>query len=228
MPKFIDLSHEIPAEFSRAAQFKGYRSAIISWHKISETKAQETKLLLFSDQVSTHIDAPAHFNPNGKSIDQMPPELVFEVAAIVLDLSYKKKRENITPSDLEAAAEKDGVEIKQGDVPLIYTGASKLWRTPEYWRYVVPVTPDAVKWILDKGVKVFGVDEDEIDGDHLLWPSHMLMREREFYIIENLALWPAILELPKRFKFFGIPLAIDGATGSPVRAVAMLQENEGK
>jgi kynurenine formamidase len=46
------------------------------------------------------------------------------------------------------------------------------------------------------------------------------MRQHEFYVIENLALWPAVLELPRRFKFYGVPIQIVGATASPIRAVA--------
>lgn len=75
-------------------------------------------------------------------------------------------------------------------------------------------------WLLDRGTMVIGVDEDEIDRDHQLWPAHMVMRQREFYIIENLALWPAVVDLPPRFTFYGVPYAIKGATASPIRALA--------
>jgi len=74
--RFVDLSHKVVAEFERASYSKSKRSAVLHWHNIRETKIQETKLLLFSDHASTHIDAPNHFNPKGKTIDQMPLELV--------------------------------------------------------------------------------------------------------------------------------------------------------
>jgi kynurenine formamidase len=77
--------------------------------------------------------------------------------------------------------------------------------------------------VKEKGVKIFGVDEDEIDTDQNLWPAHNLQKKYDFYIIENLKLFPAVLELPKRFKLTALPLAIDGGTASPVRAVAIVK-----
>ena len=80
---------------------------------------------------------------------------------------------------------------------------------------------DAVEYLVkEKGVKIFGVDEDEIDTDQNIWPAHNLQKKYEFCIIENLKLFPAVLELPNRFKLSVIPLEIDGGTASPVRAVA--------
>ena len=218
--RFVDLSHKVVAQFERASYSKSKRSAVLHWHNIQETKIQETKLLLFSDHASTHIDAPSHFNPRGKTIDQMPLELVTGRPACWLDLSHKKHRETIGPEDLARAAEKAG--LRRGDVVLIYTGIGKLWDGPTYWRTVIPVTPEGVRWLLERDVKVFGVDQDEIDGDVLTWPAHRLMREHEFYIIENLNLWPAVLDLPRRFTFYGLPLPLEGATAAPVRAVAQL------
>ncbi len=217
---FVDLSHPVVAAFTRASYSKSKRSAVLRWHNIMETKIQETKLLLFSDHASTHIDAPNHFDPQGKTIDQMPLDLVTGRPACWLDLSHKKHRETIGPQDLARAAEK--AEMRRGDVVLIYTGIGRLWDTANYWRTVIPISPEAVRWFLERDVKVFGVDQDEIDGDVLTWPAHRLMREHEFYIIENVNLWPAVLDLPRRFTFYGLPLPLEGATAAPVRAVAQL------
>ena len=68
---------------------------------------------------------------------------------------------------------------------------------------------------------LFGVDGPEIDDDPIRWPAHRLLRRHEFYIIENLALWPAVAELPRRFRLIAMPLAIQGATAAPARVVAV-------
>ena len=95
---------------------------------------------------------------------------------------------------------------------------------PPYSDYIVPLSEDAVEYLVkEKGVYIFGVDEDEIDTDQNLWPAHNLQKKYDFCIIENLKLFPAVLELPKRFKISTLPLAIDGATASPVRAVAKVE-----
>lgn len=220
--RLIDLSHSIPRTPSRAAGTKGLRGFAASWSNIFETKLAETALLFFLDQVSTHIDAPAHFNPAGKTIDQMPPELVIEVSALLLDFSHKRDGEAIEVGELQAAITAKGETVRAGDVVLIYTGASRRWGQPQYFSRIVPIAPDTIRWLVGQGTRVIGVDEEEIDADQYHWPAHMLLRELEFYIIENLALWPAVLDLPTRFTLVAAPLCIRGATGAPVRVVAVL------
>lgn len=220
--RLIDLSHAIPQTPSRAAGAKGLRAFATSWSNIFETKLAETALLVFSDHVSTHIDAPVHFKPGGKSIDEMPLELVVEASAVLLDFSGKVNGEPITPADLERELARRSETLGAGDIPLIYTGASRSWGEAQYVSRLVPVAPDAIRWLVGRGVRVLGVDEEEIDADQYHWPAHMLLREMEFYIIENLALWPAVLDLPARFTLVAAPLRIRGATAAPVRVVAVL------
>jgi kynurenine formamidase len=220
--RLIDLSHAIPRSPSRAAGTKGLRGFAASWSNIFETKLAETALLFFLDQVSTHIDAPAHFDPAGKTIDEMPPELVVETPAVLADLSHKATGEAITPADVQAALAARAEALRAGDVLLIYTGASRHWGGASYFGRIVPLAPETIRWAVGQGVRVIGVDEEEIDSDQFHWPAHMLLRELEFYVIENLALWPAVLELPARFTVVAAPLCIRGATGAPVRVVAVL------
>jgi kynurenine formamidase len=220
--RLVDLSHPIPRTPSRAAGTKGLRGFAASWSNIFETKLAETALLFFLDQVSTHIDAPAHFHPGGKTIDQMEPELVVEVSALLLDVSHKPDGAPLEPGELQAAVAAKGETVRAGDVVLLYTGASRHWGQARYFSRIVPLAPDTVRWLVGRGVRVIGVDAEEIDADQYHWPAHMLLRELEFYIIENLALWPAVLELPTRFTVVAAPLCIRGATGAPVRVVAVL------
>jgi kynurenine formamidase len=55
-------------------------------------------------------------------------------------------------------------------------------------------------------------------------PGHVLLLhpDREVPIIENLVGLKALRG--KRFRFFGLPLKMDGATGSPIRAVALVDD----
>jgi kynurenine formamidase len=228
MVKLYDLSWTISSYPRIASYMKKWRSIIVPWHYIQDTKLQETKQLCFSDHVGTHIDAPAHFNPRGKCIDEVPPEFFLERNAVLIDLSHKKPGEYITIQDLKDQ------DIKADEVPIIYTGVSKKFYEmecenihitgfPSYSEFIVPLSAEAVEYLVrDKGVKIFGVDEDEIDADQNMWPAHNLQKKYEFFIIENLRLFPAILELPKRFKVTVIPLPIERGTASPVRAVAVV------
>jgi arylformamidase len=64
----------------------------------------------------THIDAPAHYIPSGKSIDELPPIVGL---AKVFDMSAVK--EEITADDLR------GCDVTSGDIVLFKTRNSRLW-----------------------------------------------------------------------------------------------------
>jgi kynurenine formamidase len=219
-PSLWDLSHPILREPSRASAARFGRSLVASWSSIWETRLVENKLLVFSDHASTHIDAPSHFDPEGRTIDRLPPDWVVNRDAVLLDVSGDAGP--ITPDELVRAAAACDVRVGEGDIVLLYTGACRHWGTPGYLPATRPVDPDGVRWLLDRGVRVFGVDQEDIDTDVTTWPAHRLMVGREFYVIENLNLWPAVLDLPPRFRFMAAPLALAGATAAPVRAVAIL------
>lgn len=221
-PELVDLSHPIPSIPSWAAGAKHSRAVVAPWSNIFQTKLAATSLLTFNDHVSTHIDAPAHFRPGGTTIDRMPPELFLGAEAVWLDLSGKSPGEAIDPADLERACEAGGVTPAPGTVVFLYTGVCRRWGQAGYHSAIVSVSPDAVRWLLRQGVQVFGVDEDEFDADQIRWPAHQLLREEDFYVIENLSLWPAVLTLPRRFRVVAAPLAIEGATAAPCRVVALL------
>ncbi len=218
--RLFDLSHEVPKVPTFAAGETFGRGAVLAYSDLAETKLAQTSLLAFSDHVSTHIDAPAHFHPGGKTIDEMPPELFVEAPALWLDCSTKGPGEAIEPAELERASEGAAGGISPGEAVLLYTGCSRRWGRPDYRRSLRPVAPASVEWLLGRGVRLFGVDGPEIDSDPIGWPAHKLLRRHEFYIIENLALWPAVAELPRRFLLIAMPLALKGATAAPARVVA--------
>ena len=220
--RLVDLSQSIPKEptFAQAETFG--RGAVLGWSLLSETKLVQTSMLAFSDHVATHIDAPAHFHREGKTIDEMPPELFLETGAIWLDCSGREPGEGIGAQEIEEQAESSGEAVESGDAVLIYTGCSRKWGRPDYRHGIRPLTPAAVDWLLERGVRLFGVDAPEIDTDQIGWPAHKMLRENEFYIIENLALWPAVIDLPRRFRMIAAPLAIRGATAAPCRVVAIV------
>lgn len=218
--RLVDLSQEVPKEPTFAAGETFGRGAVLAYSALTETKLAQTSLLAFSDHVSTHIDAPAHFHPGGKTIDQMPPELCVEAPAVWLDCSKGAPGEAIRAEEMEKAAKEAGME--DGDAALIFTGCSRRWGRPDYRRSLRPLAPGAVERLLARGVRLFGVDGPEIDDDPIRWPAHMLLRAHEFYVIENLALWPAVAELPRRLRLIAMPLAIAGATAAPARVVAVV------
>jgi len=52
------------------------------------------------------------------------------------------------------------------------------------------------------------------------YPAHQVCKERDMLNTENLVVPKRLVG--RRFTFIGLPLKLKGGTGSPIRAVAML------
>ena len=80
----------------------------------------------------THLDAPYHFYKEGWTVDQIPPDRLINVPAIVIDVeSEVEKLEN--PGDFKLTVEHlvkvetPSNTIPFGGVVLVHTGWSKFW-----------------------------------------------------------------------------------------------------
>ena len=137
----------------------------------------------------------------------------------------------VTPADLDAAASRQGVEVHPGDVVLVRTGWGHFW--DDHDRYVgtesgVP-GPDteAAQWFVDKGVRAVGSDTIAFEHipagvGHARLPVHrVLLVEHGINIIETLALEELARERVHEFLFVLAPLNLVGATGAPVRPLAV-------
>jgi kynurenine formamidase len=142
----------------------------------------------------------------------------------------------ITVEDLEATAEGADVEVGEGDVVLIRSG----WgvKFAEGAPYVggstgVPGIGEAgAQWLAERGVHAAGADTIAFErlaagGGHSLLPAHrVLLVESGIYIIEALDLDGLAASGWGDFTFVLVPLNIYGATGSPVRPLAIRSGTE--
>jgi len=179
----------------------------------------QTNILMMCDHAGTHIDSPLHFNPNGTGIDQMPVENMVG-NAVVLDFSAKASGDVVTPEEIEAGLAKIKVDPRELKFVLFRTGAAELYGTDKYYGRFLEIRADAVEWMLDRGILVFGVDAATVDSDPKR-STHMLMRKRVCYHIENLT---NLEKLPQDgvFTFVCAPLLMLNASAAPFRALALV------
>jgi kynurenine formamidase len=227
---FIDLSREL---FHRTPAHPSHPPIVMGvWNDHSEVKtAGETRFtskalhLSLSDHAGTHIDAPCHFNPasDAASIDQVPLE-DFYTSAFCLDLSHVPLKHEITVPEMEAALAASGQTIAKRDTVLIHMGVNKrLFGTPGYLTDFPGLHVEAVHWLADKGVKIFGVEAvSPAPQGEPNFKAHLACAARGITHIE--CLWNLEAVVGKgRFTFIGFPLRIRGGTASPIRAVAMFE-----
>jgi len=131
---------------------------------------------------------------------------------------------------LRACAQAAGVEIGPGDVVYVRTGWGQFWSEPD--RYLgqgvgLPgVNADGAAWLADQGVVATGADclmyESFTPGVDALPVHGLLIQQRGVYLIENLNLEPLAKDSVVEFLAVILPLRLVGATGSPVRPIAIV------
>jgi kynurenine formamidase len=107
---------------------------------------------------STHVNAPVHLVPGAAAVGELPLDRFFGTG-VVLSIP-KGKWQLVEPSDLERAEPK----IKAGDIVLINTGwHTKYSDSKEYFGYAPGLSKAAAAWLVDKRVKMLGVDTACVD-----------------------------------------------------------------
>lgn len=141
----------------------------------------------------------------------------------------------ITPDDLTSAAKRQRVEVRPGDVVLIRSGWGR--RFTDGPAYVgaqtgVPGVGEAgAYWIASQGAVAAGADTIAFEriapgNGHSVLPAHrVLLVEHGVYIIETLDLEAVADAGVYEFLLVLIPLNLVGATGSPVRPLAVVSDD---
>jgi kynurenine formamidase len=230
MPRLVDLSQDI---YTGMRVYPGHLKTVVFEHATHEETGErfeggfsfQTTGLLVNDNGPTHVDSFSHLDPDpsAATIDQMPLEL-FYGEAICLDVSGRAPRTDIEPEHLDAALERSGRELRRGDVLLLYTATYDRHRgTREYLTQFPGLGGAGSQWLVDKGVKTFGVDSPTPDNPaSKTYPCHMMCRAQHITHYENLANLGEVVG--RRFTFIGFPLRIRGGHGGPTRAVAVLDD----
>ena len=188
----------------------------------------------------THLDAPYHYHPtmsNGKrswTIDEIPLEW-FHADGVVLDFSHKPDGDRITADDVREELDRIKYRIKPFDIVLIRTGADAAWGRPEYLVKGAGMTRERTLFILEKGVKIVGIDawswdrplpfqakEFQQNGDpSIIWEAHFAGIEVGYCHMEKLANLSAIGR-SHGFQVCCFPVKVKGASAGWVRPVAIV------
>jgi kynurenine formamidase len=123
-----------------------------------------------------------------------------------------------------------GVSVNEGDAVLIRTGNGALWQDPVAYLRAGGMSSDASLWLADRKVRAVGADNmawdepDVVDPElKVTLPGHVILLVRHgIYIIENLFLEELAQDRCYEFTFVCLPLKMRGATGSPVRPIAIV------
>ncbi len=212
-----------------------------------EARTSASGLVVMPEHSGTHIDALSHQAENltlhgGVHVDSgvqtsqgfrvlgiesMAPLVARGVLLDVAGATRLPEDHAITAEELQRAAA--GVELREGDVVLVRTGYGALWSEPAEYLKASGVSAAGTRWLIEKKVSAVGADNVAWDvvgptdpelGVSL--PGHLLLLVRAgIPIIENLNLEELAAAGVREFAFICLPLKMRGATGSPVRPIAI-------
>ena len=214
-----------------------------------EARTGASGIVVMPEHSGTHIDALAHQAENltlhgGVHVDEGVQtsvgfrQLGIETMAplvgrgVLLDVAGERRLDPdyaITAADLERAAKHAQVEVRQDDVVLVRTGFGSLWSNPDQYLRAAGVSAAGSRWLVERKVKAAGADNMAFDlmgpADpelNVTLPGHILLLVRAgIPIIENLNLEELAAARVYEFVFVCLPLKMRGATGSPVRPIAI-------
>lgn len=193
--------------------------------------------------VGTHIDALCHFSCGGRlfggddaasaqsyarGLSRHPIDAVAPIfrRGVLLDVAGAEplpEDYTITPADLDRAAR---AEVRPGDVVLIRTGWARYFEDAR--RFLSEVRGpgpaiDGARWLSARGIFAAGSDTVAFEKvPDAAMPVHVhLLVESGIHIVECLNLEELAAAGVSEFLFVALPLKIRGATGSPVRPVAI-------
>jgi kynurenine formamidase len=195
---------------------------------------QACGLKLFGDVPVQGTETAAGFTRHG--IETVPPLLG---RGVLLDVAGWKQqprlpaRFSITADDLAACAAAQKVAVQKGDVLLVRTGYGTLWNDEAGYLQAAGIAKSGTLWAAERGVVAVGADnmswdvpeERDPETGATLFGHVYLLPQKGIFIIENLNLEELARDRRYEFAFIGIPLKFQGATGSPLRPLALVNQS---
>ncbi|MCI0764923.1 arylformamidase [Bacillus sp. TL12] len=176
----------------------------VSWSKEQSGSVNVGKLTM-SIHTGTHIDAPFHFDNNGKKV-------------LDLDVNvYVGKARIIDVSSMESIGAKELEKFKLDGVERLLLRTASHGNAQEFPETIPYLRADIAPFLSEKGIQLIGVDVPSVDplDDKELAAHHQLFKHG-IHILENVVLDHV---QDGDYELIALPLALTDADGSPVRAV---------
>jgi arylformamidase len=171
-----------------------------------------------SAHTGTHVDAPAHFISGGWGVDTLDLNVLVGPALVVHALE----------ADALTAAVLAGLPIPPGTERLLFrTRNSDRWARGEreFDKDFVAITEDGARWLVERGVRLVGVDCLSVGPFDEPVPTHRILLEAGVIAVEGLNLSNIA---PGLYQFVCLPLKIVGGDGAPARAILMDRGSTGE
>lgn len=197
------------------------------WHPVVEitilgrhgVEGRETRKLVLGTHVGTHADAPRHFVPQGKGIDQVSLDVLVGPAQVL----------NFAPC--EPLYEIDVPELTEkiaGPVPprlILRTDWSEHFGHMSFYTQYPFLSENAAQWLVENGVRLIAMDFPSPDnpahsrGTKKDSPNHKVLLGAGVVLVEYVCNLKALSS--RDVELIVLPLKLKDCDGSPVRCIAI-------
>jgi kynurenine formamidase len=216
MSVLVDLSH--PLENGQLNFPFDPKISVTSHNTVASIGYNITQISMATHQ-GTHLDAPYHFFDDGKTVDQIPLDRFYGPASLI-DLAPGGMLAAKTPITVEMLSP-HADKFQPGAKVIYRTGWDRMFGKPECFSDFPSLTLDAARWIAERRIGLLGMDTMTPSSDWKEVHHILLAKGLEIVIVEGLK---NLEQVPETFLFVGFPLNIKGRDGSPIRAVAVLED----
>jgi arylformamidase len=179
--------------------------------KMEEGANANVTFVSMSAHAGTHVDAPYHFlGGDSLTVERLSLNLLTGRAYV---LHLPDEVDEITSEVLVKA------EIPSRTRRLLLkTRNSNYWtnKAPNFQTEFVGLSADAAQFIVDKGIRLVGIDYLSIAPYKQGAPTHRILLEAGVVILEGLNLSAVS---PGRYTLYCLPLKLAGSDGAPARAI---------
>jgi arylformamidase len=156
----------------------------------------------------THLDAPRHFIPGGRTIDLLDLGALVGLCRVI---------EVVRPKGQISRADLQGLALQCGDRLLLKTRNSRRPAVQTFAPDFVALEPSAADYLCEQRVRLVGIDGPSIDAWGVSdFPCHKRLLGADIPIVENLVLRHV---MPGIYGLIAVPLNLTGADGCPIRAL---------
>lgn len=203
-------------------------------------------------QLGTHMDAIAHIGKGDRcygnrrysdviqqnGLKELGIEHVGPIITrgVLLDVAALKGVDSleagyiITPADLDAACEREGVEVRPGDALVLHTGYGALWETDRtaYATVEPGIGVPGAEWMTDRRIALVAADNNGLEvipfaDPEVMYAVHQhLLTRYGCYIIENVDTSAIARDRVYEFCFMLTPHTARGSTAAHVAPAAIV------
>jgi arylformamidase len=216
--KIVDLS--LPIE-------EGMMTFPSHWHPMVEItilgrhgiEGRETRKLVLGTHTGTHTDAPLHFVPKGRGIDELDLNILVGPATVV-NFAPAQPLQKIDISDLQ---KKLGTSVPPRLI--LRTDWSEYFGQMPFYSEYPFFSENAARWLVDNGVRLIAMDTPSPDnpahsrasGNDS--PNHKVLLGAGVVLVEYLCNLKSLTAA--EVELVVLPLKVKGGDGSPARCIAM-------